>query len=47
VLSAAAGCPANGGVPDPRGYVAGHSGVLSSVLSHFLTLLLFLDAGVH
>ena len=23
VLSAAAGCPASGGVPGPRGYVAG------------------------
>jgi len=32
VLSAAAGCPASGGVPGPRGYVAGQSGVVSSVL---------------
>ena len=32
VLSAAEGCPASGGVPGPRGYVAGQSGVVSSVL---------------
>jgi hypothetical protein len=32
VLSAAAVCPASGGVPGPRGYVAGQSGVVSSVL---------------
>ena len=32
MLSAAAGCPASGGVPGPRGYVARQSGVLSSVL---------------
>jgi len=32
VLSAVVGCPAMGGVSGPRGYVAGHSGVVSSVL---------------
>jgi len=32
VLSAVAGCPASGGVPGPRGYVAGQSGIVSSVL---------------
>jgi hypothetical protein len=32
VLSAAARCPASGGVPGPRGYVAGQSGVVSSFL---------------
>jgi len=32
VLSAVAGCPASGDVPSPRGYVAGLSGVVSSVL---------------
>ena len=32
VLSAAVGCPASGDVPGPRGYVAGQSGVVSSVL---------------
>ena len=41
VLSAAAGCPASGGVPGPRGYVAGQSGVVSSVLlSPFLMYVL-------
>ena len=32
VLSAAAGCPASGGVPGSRGYMAGQSGMVSSVL---------------
>jgi len=41
VLSAAAGCPASGGVPGPRGYVAGQSGIVSSVLlSPFLMFML-------
>jgi len=41
VLSAASGCPASGGVPGPRGYVAGQSVVLSSVLmSPLLTCVL-------
>jgi len=41
VLSAAAVCPASGGVPGPRGYVAGQSGVVSSVLmSPFLMCVL-------
>ena len=31
VLSAAAECLASGGVPGPEGYVAGQSGVVSSV----------------
>jgi len=46
VLSAAAGGPASGGVPGPRGYVAGQSGVLSSVLMNPFLMLLLLDAGV-
>jgi len=45
VLSAAAGCPASSGVPAPRGYVAGQSGVLSSVLMSPFLMLLLLDAG--
>jgi len=41
VLSAAAGCPASGGVPGPGGYLAGQSGVGSSVLmSPFLMCVL-------
>ena len=41
MLSAAAGCPASGGVPGRRGYVTGQSGVISSVLmSPFLMCVL-------
>jgi len=41
MLSAAAGCQASGGVPGPRGYVAGQSGVVTSVLmSPFLMCVL-------
>ena len=41
MLSAAARCPASGGVPNPRGYVAGQLGVVSSVLmSPFLMCVL-------
>ena len=41
VLSAAAGCPASGGVSGPRGYVVGQLGVVSSVLmSPFLMCVL-------
>jgi len=41
VLSAAAGCTASGSVPGSRGYVAGQSGVVSSVLmSPFLMCVL-------
>ena len=32
MLSAVAGCPASGGVPGPRCYVAGQLGSVSSVL---------------
>jgi len=41
VLIAAAGCSSSGGVPGPRGYEAGQSGVVSSVFtSPFLMCLL-------
>ena len=46
VLSAAAGGPASSGVPSPRGYVAGQSGVMSSVLMSPFLMLLLLDAGI-
>ena len=46
MLSGAAGCPASGGLPGPRGYVAGQSGVVSSVLMSPFLMLLLLDAGV-
>ena len=46
MLNAAAGCPASGGVPGPRGYVAGQSGVVFSVLMSSFLMLLLLDAGV-
>ena len=40
-LSADAGFPASGGVPVPRGYAAGNSGVVSSLLiSPFLICVL-------
>jgi len=41
VLSSAAGCPASGGVPGPRGYVAGQSGVVSSVLMSTFLMCVF------
>ena len=45
VLSAAAGCPAFGGVPSPRDNEAGQSDVVSSVLmSPFLMCLLLMQA---
>jgi len=41
VLSAAAGCPASGGVPGPPGYVAGQLDVVSSaMMSPFLMCVL-------
>ena len=46
VLSAAAGGPASGGVPGPRGYVTGQSGVASSVLMSPFLMLFLLDAGI-